>query len=173
LALMPEIEIDSLLWSRPKSRAVVCNRKGAVMRTWFRNLRPTFGQRWSIWQRSVGLRVEHLEHRTLLSNGVVQTALVSAIPGLAPHTDRSGAASQEFQRVPARTLVRNATEIKRNTCLHPAGPTLAQILGHLVQEVLGITLILLGSGLILTLVLMPIGLPLALVGMALIAAPSD
>jgi hypothetical protein len=38
---------------------------------------------------------------------------------------------------------------------------------------LGISSLVLGIALVLTLVLLPIGLPLALVGVALIAAPKD
>jgi uncharacterized protein (TIGR03118 family) len=57
------------------------------MHTWFHNLRSTFGQKRPIRQPSRRLEVESLEHRYLLSSGFVQTALVSDIPGLAPHTD--------------------------------------------------------------------------------------
>jgi uncharacterized protein (TIGR03118 family) len=57
------------------------------MRTSFRTLRRTFRQRRPIRQLSCRLRVEDLEDRCLLSSGFVQTALVSDIPGLAPHTD--------------------------------------------------------------------------------------
>jgi hypothetical protein len=77
------------------------------------------------------------------------------------------------QRARTRILVRNATVVERKGRLQSAGPSPAQILGHFAQELLGLALLLLGIGLILTLVLMPIGLPLALVGVALLAAPGD
>jgi hypothetical protein len=73
----------------------------------------------------------------------------------------------------ARIRVRNATVADRKADLASASPSLAKVFGHLVQESVGISLVLAGIGLILTLVLMPIGLPLALVGVALLAAPSD
>jgi hypothetical protein len=77
------------------------------------------------------------------------------------------------QRVLARVLVPNATVINQNGHPHATSPSLVQILRQFGQHLLGITLVLLGIGLVLTLVLMPIGLPLALMGIALIAAPSD
>jgi hypothetical protein len=77
------------------------------------------------------------------------------------------------QPVLGRILIRTASAVNRASCLRSASPSPAKILGHFVQEVLGVTLLLLGIGLIFTLVLMPIGLPLALLGVSLIAAPSD
>jgi hypothetical protein len=143
------------------------------MHTWFRNFRQTLGQRRPIRQPSRRSRVENVEDRCPLSNEFVQPALDSGIPGPAPPVDRSGATSQAAQRLRARILARNATEIKRTASLRSASPTLAPIIGHLAQELLGFTLLLVGIGLIFTLVLMPIGLPIALLGIALIAAPSD
>src|SRR5262249_32531211 len=70
-----------------KPRAVLFNREERVMRTWFRNFRQDFGSRRTARRPSCGLRVECLEDRCLLSSGFVQTALVSDIPGLAPHSD--------------------------------------------------------------------------------------
>jgi hypothetical protein len=63
--------------------------------------------------------------------------------------------------------------VHRRLIVPSAAPSLAQILRHLAQVSFGITFLILGIALGLTLVLLPIGLPLALVGMALIAAPSD
>src|SRR6516162_8913402 len=57
------------------------------MRTWIRNFRKTSGRRRPVRRSSCRLKVECLEDRCLLSSGFVQTALVSDIPGLAPHTD--------------------------------------------------------------------------------------
>jgi hypothetical protein len=52
-------------------------------------------------------------------------------------------------------------------------PSLAQKFSHLARVLLGITFLVLGIALTLTLVLMPIGLPLALVGVALMASPTE
>jgi hypothetical protein len=80
---------------------------------------------------------------------------------------------QASERVRVRMQVRNGPVVERKAYLQSASPSPAQILGHFAQELLGIALILLGIGLVFTLVLMPIGLPIALVGIALLAAPSD
>jgi uncharacterized protein (TIGR03118 family) len=58
------------------------------MRTWFRNFRQAPGAKRPIRRPSFPLGIDCLEDRCLLSNGFVQTALVSDIPGLAPNTDR-------------------------------------------------------------------------------------
>jgi hypothetical protein len=50
---------------------------------------------------------------------------------------------------------------------------LVQDLGHLARVLLGVLLLLLGVALVLTLWLLPVGLPLALLGVALIEAPSN
>ncbi len=73
----------------------------------------------------------------------------------------------------ARTLLRQAAVVERGPDLPPARLSLAQILGHLGQRLLGVTLLVLGVALVLTLVLMPVGLPLALLGVALLAAPGS
>jgi hypothetical protein len=83
------------------------------------------------------------------------------------------AAINASQRARARILVRNQTVEERKARLPTASPSLPEILKHLAQELLGLALLLLGIGLVFTLVLMPIGLPIALLGAALIAAPSD
>jgi hypothetical protein len=54
-----------------------------------------------------------------------------------------------------------------------AGLSMALIAGHLGRLTMGFLLLLLGIVLTLTLWLMPVGLPLALLGIALVAAPSD
>lgn len=71
---------------------------------------------------------------------------------------------------PARILVRNAPPAEPSHDVLLASPSLAQILGHVGQILLGLMLLLLGSAMVLTLWLMPIGLPLALLGVALIVA---
>jgi hypothetical protein len=76
------------------------------------------------------------------------------------------------QLLPHR-LVRRTPETHPMPIVPSLSPSSAQILGHLVQVLLGLSLLVFGIGLVLTLVLMPIGLPLFLVGLALIAAPSD
>jgi hypothetical protein len=80
---------------------------------------------------------------------------------------------QSSNHVLPRIGTRRATGVRRSTIVPSSSPSLAQRFGHLAQALLGITFLLLGIALVLTLVLMPIGLPLALVGVALIAAPSD
>jgi uncharacterized protein (TIGR03118 family) len=56
------------------------------MLTWLRSLRHAFAAGRQPGRPS-RLRIEYLENRCLLSNGFVETALVSDIPGVAPHTD--------------------------------------------------------------------------------------
>jgi hypothetical protein len=73
----------------------------------------------------------------------------------------------------AHRLLRRTPETHPMAIMPSVSPSLAQVLGHLVQVLLGLFLLIFGMGLVLTLVLMPIGLPLSLVGVALIAAPSD
>ena len=69
-----------------------------------------------------------------------------------------------------RTSVRGAEVIEPAPDVPSATPSPAQDLGAVL---LGVLLLLLGSALILTLWLLPVGLPLALLGLALIVAPSD
>ena len=66
----------------------------------------------------------------------------------------------------------HAVVVERAPDVARASPLLTQALGQLGQLLLGVLLLLLGSGLLLTLWLLPVGLPLALLGTALIAAPS-
>jgi hypothetical protein len=80
---------------------------------------------------------------------------------------------QVQRRSAARRLDRYVAAVKPRTSLPPSSPSLAQILAHLGQRFLGATLLLLGSVLVFTLVLMPVGLPLVLLGVALIAEPSN
>ena len=63
----------------------------------------------------------------------------------------------------------HAVVVERAPAVARASPSLAQALGQLL---LGVLLLLLGSAVVLTLWLPPVGLPLALLGTALIAAPS-
>jgi uncharacterized protein (TIGR03118 family) len=58
------------------------------MRSWFRSFREVSGARRPVRRPSFRLGIDCLEDRCLLSNGFVQTALVSDIPGLAPNTDK-------------------------------------------------------------------------------------
>ena len=59
------------------------------MRTLFRKTRQSSNARSSVRPPCCPLRVEYLEDRCLLSNGYVQTALASDIPGLAPNRERN------------------------------------------------------------------------------------
>jgi hypothetical protein len=80
---------------------------------------------------------------------------------------------QSSNHVLARALVRHAAVVARAPDAPPAGPSLAQDLGHLGRVLLGGLLLLLGGALVLTLWLLAVGLPLALLGVALIAAPGN
>src|SRR5262249_5268667 len=86
-AFLREMEIDGMLSCRGKPRAGLFKRKGRAMRIRFRNLWKTFGPSRHARPPTCRLRVEYLDDRCLLSRGFVQTALVSDIAGLAPHTD--------------------------------------------------------------------------------------
>ena len=84
------------------------------------------------------------------------------------------AALQTTNRVlPHIRPIRKAPRVRQSPIVPSTSPSLAQNFGHLAQVLLGITFLVLGIALVLTLVLLPIGLPLALVGVALIAAPGD
>jgi hypothetical protein len=80
---------------------------------------------------------------------------------------------QSSKQLLARLLVRDRVVVGPDPDVPSARPSLTQDLGHLGQVLLGVLLLLLGSVLLLTLWLLPVGLPLALLGMALIAAPSN
>jgi hypothetical protein len=84
------------------------------------------------------------------------------------------AALQTSNRVlPHIRRIPKAPRVRPSPIVPFTSPSLAQNFCHLAQVLLGITFLVLGIALVLTLVLLPIGLPLALFGMALIAAPSD
>jgi hypothetical protein len=72
----------------------------------------------------------------------------------------------------ARLWGDHAVAVERAPDVAWASPSLAQALGQMGQLLVGMLLLLLGTGLLLTLWLLPVGLPLALLGTALIAAPS-
>ncbi len=69
--------------------------------------------------------------------------------------------------------VRNTIVAKPEQQLPALSPSLKRTLAHFARVLLGLMFLVLGSALVFTLWLMPIGLPLALLGVALIAAPSD
>ena len=83
------------------------------------------------------------------------------------------AAVQSSDQRLARMLVRQAAVVERVPDVPSASPSLVQDLGHLARVLLGVLLLLLGVALVLTLWLLPVGLPLALLGVALIEAPSN
>jgi uncharacterized protein (TIGR03118 family) len=70
-----------------RTRAVLNKRKEFVMYTWFRNRLRTPGQTRAVRQPVYHPEIEFLEDRSLPSNGFVETALVSDMPGLAAQTD--------------------------------------------------------------------------------------
>jgi hypothetical protein len=80
---------------------------------------------------------------------------------------------QSSKQLRARMWGGHAVVVERAPDVDWASPPLAQALGQLGKLMLGVLLLLLGSGLLLTLWLLPVGLPLALLGTALIAAPSN
>jgi hypothetical protein len=80
---------------------------------------------------------------------------------------------QSSYRVLPRILAPRAPLVHQSAIVPSANPSPARILRHSAQVSLGLTFLILGIAFDLTLVLMPIGLPLALVGIALIVAPSD